>query len=157
MTVVYIGLGANLGDRAATLERALAYLRAEPELHVLAVSQVRETAPVGLREQPAFLNAAAALETTLAPRALLDRLLAIERRLGRTREGLRWGPRTIDRDLLVHGDAVVARPGLQVPHPRLAQRRFVLEPLTELAPDLVVPDLGPVAVLLARCTEPPEV
>ncbi len=116
---------------------------------MVAVSSLRETDPVGFAEQPRFLNAAAALETTLAPRALLDLLLAVERELGRTRAGPRFGPRTIDLDLLLHGSAVVCEPGLTVPHPRLHERRFALEPLAELDPRLVVPGRGPVADLLA--------
>jgi 2-amino-4-hydroxy-6-hydroxymethyldihydropteridine diphosphokinase len=129
------------------LRRALELLAADPDVEVVAVSAFRETEPVGLVDQPRFLNAAAALETPLAPRELLDRLLGVERELGRTR-GERWGPRTIDLDLLVHGDEVVDEPGLSVPHPRVHERRFALEPLAELAPDLVVPGHGPVRRLL---------
>jgi 2-amino-4-hydroxy-6-hydroxymethyldihydropteridine diphosphokinase len=145
----YVGLGANLGEREATMRRALELLDAGPSVAVVAVSAFRETTPVGPREQPRFLNGAAALETTLGPGELLERLLAVERALGRTR-GERWGPRTIDLDLLLHGDSVVDEPGLTVPHPRLRERRFALEPLAELAPDLVVPGQGRVAELLAR-------
>jgi 2-amino-4-hydroxy-6-hydroxymethyldihydropteridine diphosphokinase len=142
----YIGLGSNLGDREAALRDALDLLGDE----VVAVSSFRDTDPVGYLDQPRFLNAAAALETELEPRALLDRLLAIELELGRTREGPRFGPRTIDLDLLLYGDEVIDEPGLVVPHPRLAERRFVLEPLAELDPELVVPGLGRVTDLLAR-------
>jgi 2-amino-4-hydroxy-6-hydroxymethyldihydropteridine diphosphokinase len=146
---VYIGLGANLGDREASIRRALELLDADPDVAVVAVSTLRETDPVGYVDQPPFLNGAAALETELGPRELLPRLLAVERELGRTRDGPRWGPRTIDLDLLLHGDEVVGEPGLRVPHPRLAERRFALEPLAELDPALVVPGVGPVATLLA--------
>jgi len=145
----YVGLGSNLGDRGAMLSRALELLGTDAELELVATSAVRETEPVGLREQPPFLNAAAAIETELSARLLLERLLEIERRLGRVREGPRFGPRTIDLDLLLLGDQVVDEPGLCVPHPRLAERRFVLEPLHELDPRLEVPGLGPVATLLA--------
>jgi 2-amino-4-hydroxy-6-hydroxymethyldihydropteridine diphosphokinase len=100
-------------------------------------------------EQPRFLNGAVALDTELAPRELLSLLLAVERRLGRVRDGSRWGPRTIDLDLLLYGSEVVDEPGLSVPHPRLAERRFALEPLAELAPELVVPGSGTVKDLLA--------
>jgi len=131
------------------LSRALELLGNDADLELVATSTVRETEPVGLREQPPFLNAAAAIETELSARLLLDRLLEIERRLGRVREGPRFGPRTIDLDLLLLGDQVVDEPGLCVPHPRLAERRFVLEPLHELDPRLEVPGLGPVATLLA--------
>ena len=116
---------------------------------VVAVSTFRETDPVGYEDQPRFVNAVVALETELGPRELLEQLLAVERALGRTRDGPRYGPRTIDLDLLVYGDDAFDEPGLHVPHPRLAERRFVLEPLFELAPDLVIPGAGPVSALLA--------
>jgi 2-amino-4-hydroxy-6-hydroxymethyldihydropteridine diphosphokinase len=116
----------------------------------VAISRVRETDPWGPVEQPRFLNAAAAVDTTLSPRELLDALLAVERELGRTRDGPRWGPRTIDLDLLLYGDAEIDEPGLTVPHPRLAERLFVLEPLRDLDASLVVPGAGNVESLLAR-------
>ena len=141
MTRAYIGLGANLGDREATIRRAVEVLAADPEIEVAAVSSLRETDPVGYADQPPFLNGAAVLDTELSPRALLDRLLAVERGLGRVRgEGPRYGPRAIDLDLLLYGDRIVDEPGLTVPHPRLAERRFALEPLHELAPGLRLPD-----------------
>jgi 2-amino-4-hydroxy-6-hydroxymethyldihydropteridine diphosphokinase len=145
----YVGLGANLGDREGTIRRAIALLGDEEGIEVVGVSTLRETDPVGVLDQPRFLNGAAAVETQLAPRALLERLLAVELRLGRTRGGERWGPRPIDLDLLVHGDVRVDEPGLTLPHPRLHERRFALEPLAEVAPGLVVPGLGPVEQLLA--------
>ncbi len=146
---VYVGLGANLGDRAATIRRSVELLAATPEVEVVAVSALRETDPVGYADQPRFLNGAVALETELAPRALLDRLLEVERELGRVRgEGPRLGPRTIDLDLLLYGDQVVDEPGLVVPHARLTERRFVLEPLHELDPQLTLPDARRVADLL---------
>ncbi|MBD0349247.1 MAG: 2-amino-4-hydroxy-6-hydroxymethyldihydropteridine diphosphokinase [Thermoleophilia bacterium] len=145
----YIGLGANLGDREAALRSALDALAETPGIAVEAVSRMRETEPLGFADQPRFLNAAARLVTELPPRALLERLLAVERQLGRTRGGLRWGPRTIDIDLLLYDDAVVQERGLSVPHPRLAERRFVLQPLAELDPGLIVPGRGAVADLLA--------
>jgi 2-amino-4-hydroxy-6-hydroxymethyldihydropteridine diphosphokinase len=145
----YIGLGANLGDRESALRRALELLAATPGIELLRASSVRETEPIGPVEQPRFLNAAAAIETGLSPRALLDCLLEIERGLGRTRDGPRFGPRTLDLDLLLYGNCIVDEPGLAVPHPRLHERRFALEPLTELDPDLVVPGRGPVSALLA--------
>ena len=136
----FIGLGGNLGDRRAYLERALELLRAEPGIEVVDVSTMRETEPVGYTDQPRFLNAVATLETDLGARDLLGRLLAVEQALERVRAGPRFGPRTIDLDLLLYGEEVIDEPGLTVPHPRLAERRFVLEPLAELAPDLVLPD-----------------
>lgn len=146
----YIGLGANLGEREETLRRAIELLAADSEIEVVGVSSFRETDPVGHADQPLFLNAAAALETELPPGALLERLLEIERLLGRTRAGPRFGPRAIDLDLLLYGDQVVDEPGLRVPHPPLVGRRFALEPLAELDPGLVVPGAGPVSALLAR-------
>jgi 2-amino-4-hydroxy-6-hydroxymethyldihydropteridine diphosphokinase len=145
----YVGIGANLGDREATIRRALDLLDARPGVDVVAVSTLVETEPWGYADQPRFLNGAAALETTLRPRALLEALLAVERELGRTREGPRYGPRTIDLDLLVYGDEIVDEPGLAVPHPRLHERAFALEPLLELDPALVVPGRGPLADLVA--------
>jgi 2-amino-4-hydroxy-6-hydroxymethyldihydropteridine diphosphokinase len=149
-TSAYIGLGSNLGERAAAIQEALRLLDSEPGTAVLASTRPVETDPVGYEDQPRFLNAAARVETTLSPRELLALLLRIERELGRVRgDGPRWGPRTIDLDLLLYGDETLDEPGLQLPHPRLHERRFVLEPLAELDPALVVPGRGPVSALLA--------
>ena len=148
MPRAYVGLGANLGDRDVTLEQALALLEAVPGVEVRAVSTLRETDPVGVVDQPRFLNGAVAVDTTLSARELLDGLLAIERALGRER-GERWGPRIVDLDLLLYGDEVVDEPGLRVPHPRLHERRFALEPLAELDPGLEIPGRGRVSALLA--------
>lgn len=148
MARAYIGLGANLGDREETLDRALALLAERPGIDLVAVSSFRETDPVGYLDQPRFLNAAAALDTTLAPQALLGALLEVERELGRVREGPRYGPRTVDLDLLLMDDLVLDEPGLELPHPRLHERAFALEPLAELDPALVVPGRGPVRQLL---------
>jgi 2-amino-4-hydroxy-6-hydroxymethyldihydropteridine diphosphokinase len=150
MARAYVGLGANLGDREGALRAAVAALEATEEISVVAVSAFRETEPVGFLDQPRFLNGAAAVETTLTPRELLHALLAVERSLGRTREGPRFGPRTIDLDLLLYGDESVDEPGLTVPHPRLRERAFALEPLAELDPGLVVPGHGPLETLLAK-------
>jgi 2-amino-4-hydroxy-6-hydroxymethyldihydropteridine diphosphokinase len=144
----YIGMGANLGNREETIKRALALLAGRPGVNVVAISSLRETDPVGFADQPHFLNGAAAVETELEPRALLAALLAVERELGRTRDGPRFGPRTIDLDLLVYGACEVAEPGLTVPHPRLAERAFALEPLAELDPELEIPGRGRVEDLL---------
>lgn len=140
----YIGVGSNLGDREATIRSAIELLGAE----VVAVSELRETEPWGYADQPRFLNGAVLVETALGPRALLERLLEVERELGRVR-GRRYGPRTIDLDLLLYGDLVVDEPGLTVPHPRLHERAFALEPLLELDPELAIPGRGRVADLLA--------
>jgi 2-amino-4-hydroxy-6-hydroxymethyldihydropteridine diphosphokinase len=143
VTVAYVGLGSNLGDREALIRRAAELIGAER------VSTIRETEPWGVEEQPLFLNAVARLATELAPRALLERLLEVERALGRVRDGTRWGPRAIDLDLLLYGDLLLDEPGLTVPHPRLAERLFVLEPLAELAPALEIPGNGTIQGLLA--------
>ncbi len=129
---------------------AVGLLAAEPGIEVVGVSSLRETDPVGYPDQPRFLNGAVALETRLTARGLLDRLLEIERRLGRERRREeRFGPRTIDLDLLLFGSETVDEPGLTVPHPRLAERRFALEPLHELDPELALPDGRRVEDLIA--------
>jgi 2-amino-4-hydroxy-6-hydroxymethyldihydropteridine diphosphokinase len=152
--IAYVGLGANLGDREATLRRAVQLLDDEPDVAVVSVSSFRETDPVGYADQPRFLNAAAALETDLPPQVLLERLLEIEQRLGRVREGVaRFGPRTCDLDLLLYGREAVKEPDLVVPHPRLAERRFALEPLVELDPELELPDGRRLADLLAALAD----
>ena len=149
MTRAYVGLGANLGEREATIRAAVEALAAEEGVEVVAVSSLRETEPVGVGEQPPFLNGAAALDTTLSARDLLDRLLEIEQRFGRVRIPGEHGPRTLDLDLLLYGEETIDEPGLTVPHPRLHKRRFVLEPLAEVAPGLLVPGRGSVESLLA--------
>jgi 2-amino-4-hydroxy-6-hydroxymethyldihydropteridine diphosphokinase len=150
VTRAYVGLGANLGDRESTIRRALALLGERPGVEIVLVSTFRETAPVGFLDQPPFLNGAAMLETTLDPEGLLAELLAVELELGRERSGPRYGPRTIDLDLLVYGEKIVDRPGLRVPHPRLHERSFALEPLAEIDPELVIPGRGTVTEALAR-------
>ena len=148
MTRAYVGLGANLGDRERTLRQAIDALAAEQGIEVAAVSTLRVTEPVGVGDQPRFLNGALELETSLSARDLLDRLLEIEQRFGRVRAAGEHAPRTLDLDLLLFGDDEMDEPGLRVPHPRLHERRFVLEPLAELAPGLVVPGRGDVESLL---------
>jgi 2-amino-4-hydroxy-6-hydroxymethyldihydropteridine diphosphokinase len=151
MVTAFVGIGSNLGEPERQIAAALEQLAAEEGIELVAVSTLEETEPVGYLDQPNFLNGAARIETELPARELLERLLAIESRLGRVRgEGLRFGPRTIDLDLLVYGDERIDQPGLTVPHPRLAERRFALEPLVELAPGLEIPGLGPVQALLAE-------
>jgi len=149
VTSAYVGLGANLGDRERTLRAAVDALAAEVGVAVVAVSALRVTEPVGVGEQPPFLNGVVELETTLSPRGLLERLLTAEQCFGRVRTPGEHGPRTLDLDLLLYGDEQIDEPGLTVPHPRLHERRFVLEPLAELAPGLVVPGRGDVESLLA--------
>src|SRR5829696_2878490 len=137
MPLVYLGLGANLGDREATIRLALDRLNAHDGVGVQRVSRLRETDPVGYEDQPPFLNGVARLRTDL------------ERDLGRTRHGPRLGPRTIDLDILLYDTRIVDEPGLRIPHPRMAERMFVLEPLAELDPGLEVPGQGRVQALLA--------
>ena len=144
----YVGLGSNLGDREALIRRAAELIGARR------LSSLLETEPWGYADQPRFLNAAVALDTALTPRELLDLLLAIEGRLGRTRGGPRFGPRTIDLDLLLYGEDQVDEPGLEVPHPRLHERLFALEPLLELDPALVLPGRGPLTEIVAGLQSP---
>jgi len=142
MANAYLGLGSNLGDREANLREAVRRLGEADGIEVLAVSSFIETAPVGgPAGQGKFLNAAAALAAGPGPEELLGLLLEIEGELGRVRRE-RWGPRTIDLDLLLYGGLVVRSARLTVPHPRMHERRFVLEPLAEIAPDAVHPVLG---------------
>ena len=151
MARVFVGLGSNLGDRESTLRAAVGRLRAMRETEVRRVSTFRNTDPVGFVDQPRFLNGVVELETTLSARMLLGALLELERSFGRDRTTARpQGPRTLDLDLLLYGDGTISEQGLEVPHPRLHERTFVLEPLTELDPDLEVPGHGPVRALLAK-------
>ena len=150
-TIAYIGLGANLAEREGMIAAALRRIDEDERTSLLRSTLPIETDPVGYKDQPRFLNAAASLATTRSPRELLDLLLEIERDLGRIRgEGPRYGPRTIDLDLLLYGDETIDDDALEVPHPRLHERRFVLEPLAELDPGLVVPGRGSVSALLAE-------
>ena len=137
----YVGLGSNLGGREVTLREALTRLGELDGVSVVAVSSFRETDPVGNVDQPRFMNGAAEIQTSLGPRELLDRLLEVERSLGRDRSREeRWGPRTVDLDLLLYGDETVSEAGLEIPHPRLTERAFVLAPLLELDPELRLSD-----------------
>lgn len=147
MNTAYVALGANIGDPKATLLAAFAALANIPESRVARCSSLYLTAPVGLHNQPDFINAVALLETTLAPEALLDALFDIEARSGRVRRD-RNGPRTLDLDLLLYNDAELDLPRLTLPHPRLHLRAFVLLPLAELAPGLIIPRRGSLAAWL---------
>jgi 2-amino-4-hydroxy-6-hydroxymethyldihydropteridine diphosphokinase len=146
-----IGLGGNVGDTAATIERALQALDDLTDTRLLARSRLYRTPAWGMTSQPDFINAAAVVSTTLAAGVLLGQLLRIERECGRDRakQSERWGPRALDLDLLLYGDAEIAQPGLSVPHPHLHERAFVLVPLAEIASDALVPGRGRVDALLA--------
>jgi 2-amino-4-hydroxy-6-hydroxymethyldihydropteridine diphosphokinase len=149
-SVAYIGIGSNLDDPERQVQSAIQALARLPETTFIRASRLYRTLPWGVTAQPPFVNAAVALGTRLAPRALLDALLAIERAVGRRRDGTRWGPRTLDLDLLLYGDQSVDEEGLRIPHPRIAERAFVLMPLADLDADRVVPGSGKVRDLLAR-------
>ena len=145
----FIGIGSNLGDPMATVRGVFHELGGLAHTRVDACSSLYRTAPVGLHEQPHFINAVAQLRTALAPRDLLERLLAIEQRHGRARS-TKDAPRTLDLDLLLYDDLVLDEAGISIPHPRMHERAFVLAPLSEIAPDANVPGRGKVSVLLAR-------
>ena len=161
-TMAYLGLGSNLGDRLATLQRAVDLLGAQAGVRVVASSRVWETDPVGGPPQPDYLNAVVRIETDLDPPALLAACQAVEVALGRVRE-VRWGARTLDIDVLLIGEVQLDDPALTVPHPRMLERSFVLLPLLELDPDPVLPDgtrvleirLAETATGGARPVEPP--
>jgi 2-amino-4-hydroxy-6-hydroxymethyldihydropteridine diphosphokinase len=148
MTRAAVALGSNLEDPDAQVRRAFDELAALPETEVLRTSPLYRTAPVGYVDQPDFVNACALVETRLAPRALLDELLALEKRHGRVRE-IANGPRTLDLDIVLYGDRVIDEPGLKVPHPRAHERAFVLKPLLDVWPDAVIPGRGRAADLVA--------
>jgi len=147
MNTVYVALGANLGDPASTLRAAFGALANLPDSRIVRSSSLYRTAPLGLTEQPDFINAVAALETLLAPEAMLDALLDLESRFGRLR-GEKNGPRSLDLDLLLYNDQLVDLPRLTLPHPRLHLRAFVLYPLAEIAPDLRLPGRGHITAWL---------
>lgn len=147
MTIAYVALGANLGDPAATVLAAFGALANLPASRVVHTSSLYRTAPVGITEQPEFVNAVAQLDTALAPEDLLDALFDLEHRFGRIRAE-KNGPRTLDLDLLLYGDLEFDLPRLTLPHPRLHLRAFVLQPLAEIAPDLRLPRRGSIAAWL---------
>jgi 2-amino-4-hydroxy-6-hydroxymethyldihydropteridine diphosphokinase len=142
-----IALGSNLGDPEDQVRRAIFEIGSLPETKLMAGSPLYRTAPVGYQDQPDFVNACALVETGLAPRALLDHLLALEERHGRVR-AFANGPRTLDLDIILYGDQVIDEPGLTVPHPRAHEREFVLKPLLDVWPDAVIPGKGRAAQLV---------
>ena len=147
--VAYIGIGSNLDDPERQVRSAIEALGALSESRVTRASRLYRALPWGMTEQPAFVNAAVALRTRLSARTLLDTLLAIERARGRRRDGPRWGPRVLDLDILLYGESSFDEEGLHIPHPRIAERAFVLMPLADLDPDLVLPGRGRVRELLS--------
>jgi len=149
--IAYIGLGSNLGDSAARVQEGMAAVGAIPGVRLRRCSSLYRSAPVGITAQPDFINAACEIETTLDPAGLLQQLLEVERHGGRVRDGTKGGPRTLDLDLLLYGGEAIRSAALTVPHPRLHERAFVLYPLSELEPDLVIPGHGPLRELLAGC------
>lgn len=150
--LAYIGIGSNTGDRLYYVEHSLKLLARDPQITLQARSPIYETAPVGGPPQGLFLNAAASLKTSLPPTLLLRRLLAVEKTLGRERRE-RWGPRTIDLDLLIYGSILMYTPALILPHPRMLTRSFVLEPLYDIAPELPVPGTGRTVAQFHRKTQ----
>ena len=153
MKRVFVGIGSNLGDREFLIRKAVEGLRDIPHTSVLRVSSLYDTDPVGEIDQPAYLNAVAWLESELDARTLLWHLLLIEKRMGRVR-AQRWGPRSIDLDLLFHGDSQIDEPDLQVPHPEAHRRAFVLHPMLELDPDFVHPSLGETVKKMVKKLDP---
>jgi len=150
---VFVGIGCNLGERAATIETAVSSLADLPGCDNLSVSSLYETEPLGPADQPDYLNAVAGFDCALEAHALLDCLQQIEQKHGRVRTGKRWGPRTLDLDLLLYGRTLINSERLTVPHPGIAGRSFVLVPLLEIEPNLVIPGKGNAADLLADCPQ----
>ncbi|HEY1772838.1 MAG TPA: 2-amino-4-hydroxy-6-hydroxymethyldihydropteridine diphosphokinase [Gammaproteobacteria bacterium] len=150
MTAAYVGLGSNLADPVAQVRRALDELARIPDAQLTARSPLYKSPPLGPQDQPDYINAVAALDTSLAPLELLAALRGIERRHGRVRDGRRWGPRSLDLDMLLYGDLVMDTPELTLPHPGLPERAFVLYPLFDVAPQLAVPGRGAVRELRDR-------
>lgn len=150
MQRAYVGLGSNLANPPVQIESGLRAIAALPRSRLSARSRLYRSAPWGRRDQPEFVNAVASLDTALGPRELLDALLAIERSAGRERGAGRWGPRTLDLDILAYADVQCDEPGLHLPHPHAHERAFVLLPLAEIAPDLLIPGHGTVVDLASR-------
>ena len=150
--IAFIGLGANLGEPEAQVRDAIVALGKLPRTRLVRASSLYRSAPVGYKDQPDFVNAVAEIETELEPEALLQELLAIETRFGRART-FPNAPRTLDLDVLLYADQVIAQPGLTVPHPRMHERAFVLAPLAEISPETLIPGKGTASALLAACKD----
>ncbi len=151
--IAYIGLGSNLGDSVARVREGMQALNAIPGVRLRRCSSLYRSAPVGIADQPDFINAVCEVETTLDPADLMRHLLEAERQRGRVRDGAKGGPRTLDLDLLLYGERTLTTPELVLPHPRLHERAFVLSPLSELNEALMVPGRGSVHTLLAACRD----
>lgn len=151
----YVGLGSNLGQPVLQIRRGYEALAALPESRLVAESPLYKNDAVGPTPQPPFVNGVAEIETALSPHELLNALLETERAMGRMRDGSRWGPRTIDLDLLTYGDCEIDDENLTLPHPEMSRRRFVLLPLSDIAPCLVIPGCGPIDTLLAQAPPHP--
>ena len=149
----YIGLGSNLADPVMQVRQAISAIATLPSSKLQAQSPLYISKPMGPSDQPDYINAVVALETTLTPLELLDAMQSIEQVQGRVREGQRWGPRTLDLDILLYGQEVINQLRLQVPHPGLTERSFVLYPLASIAPELVIPNHGSLRDLLANCPD----
>ena len=152
LETVYIGLGSNLDDPSGQVATALQELDELPETYLVAASSLYRSAPLGPAEQPDYVNAVAQISTGLDPLSLLDTLQALEQRHRRVRK-VHWGPRTLDLDILLYGDQWIDQERLQVPHPHMHTRSFVLQPLLEIAPDIVIPGKGPAKEWLVACDD----
>lgn len=151
--LAFVGLGCNLGDRVATFASAVAALEDHQHCSEVVCSSLYETEPMGPLDQPDYLNAVASVQTSMDAHELLLALQSIEQEHGRVRDGTRWGARTLDLDLLMFADNIIETPTLTVPHPGISERSFVLLPLSELAPDLFIPQHGPIQKLLYQCPQ----
>ena len=151
--VVWIGLGSNIGQARDQVEEAIVTLTDEPGLELTARSSLYRTAPIGHVDQPDFVNAVVRASCAIGCYLLLDVLQKIERRFGRTRNGLRFGPRSLDLDLLMYADQIVSSPRLELPHPRMHERLFVLEPLAEIEGNLIIPGRGKLSILRQACLD----
>ena len=148
--IAYIGLGSNLDDPQRQLKQALEAIEKLTSVKVIAVSSLYRSQPMGPQDQPDYVNAVCSIETSLLPLQLLDELQTIELAQGRIREGERWGPRTLDLDILLYGGKTITSDRLNIPHPGMLERNFVLWPLHEIAPDLIIPERGPLAAFLEK-------
>jgi 2-amino-4-hydroxy-6-hydroxymethyldihydropteridine diphosphokinase len=149
---VYIGIGSNMDSPLEQVKHAMLELNSLPETHCIRQSACYCSAPMGPQDQPDYINAVVALETRLSPKTLLRQLQILEKSHGRVRDGSRWGPRTLDLDILLYADEVIDVPGMQIPHPGILQRNFVLFPLYEVAPEIIIPGVGRLQDVIRQCS-----